>query len=72
MSAKISVPVITAGSYPGAETATWYSEYGRASPGLRLSAKPLLAEAEEIRKKMESEQEAVDRREEERAAQIYG
>ena len=41
-------------------------------PGLRLSAKPLLAEAEEIRKKMESEQEAVDRREEERAAQIYG
>ena len=41
-------------------------------PGLRHSATPLLAEAEEIRNKMESEQEAVDRREEERAAQIYG
>ena len=40
--------------------------------GLRLSPKPLLTEAEEIRKKMESEQEAVDRREEERASQLYG
>ena len=41
-------------------------------PGLRLSAKPLLAEAEEIRKKMQSEQEEVEKREEERASQLYG
>ena len=40
--------------------------------GLRLSPKPLLTEAEEIRKKMESEQEEVEKREEERASQLYG
>lgn len=41
-------------------------------PGLRISDKPLIAEADEIRRKMESEQEAVERREEEKAAQLYG
>ena len=41
-------------------------------PGLRLNAKPLLAEADEIRRRMESEQEAVERQEEENAAQLYG
>ena len=41
-------------------------------PGLRLSAKPLLGEAEEIRKKLESDQEAAERQEEEVAGNLYG
>lgn len=41
-------------------------------PGLRLSNKPLLREADEIRKRVESEQEAVERRQEELAGQLYG
>lgn len=41
-------------------------------PGLRINEKPLMAEADEIRKRVESEQEAVERREEERASQLYG
>lgn len=41
-------------------------------PGLRLSAKPLQREADEIRRKVESEQQAIERREEELAAQLYG
>lgn len=41
-------------------------------PGLRLSAKPLIAEADEIRRRMESEQEEAERKAEERAAQLYG
>lgn len=40
--------------------------------GLRLSPKPLEAEAEEIRKKMESDQAALEKQEEERASQLYG
>ena len=41
-------------------------------PGLRLSTKPLLGEAEEIRKKIQSDQEAAERQEEEVAGNLYG
>lgn len=41
-------------------------------PGLRLSIKPLQAEADEIRRRLESEQEEAERRAEERASQLYG
>ena len=41
-------------------------------PGLRLSSKPLLGEAEEIRKKVQSDQEAAERQEEEVAGNLYG
>lgn len=41
-------------------------------PGLRLSTKPLLGEAEEIRKKVESDMEAAEKQQEEVAGNLYG